>query len=153
MRASAKKTIFKLNKNMKNYLRDHAVKLPEDIKTWAKDLRSQMTDAETLLWKLLRNRRMAGMKFKRQHPIGRYIVDFYCDEKKLAIELDGSQHLEAVTYDAHRDAWLNAQGIQVLRFWNNQMLSETEAVMEVIYNALLADALIPNPSPACGRRE
>jgi len=124
-----------------------------------------MTDAEALLWKLLRNRRLAGAKFRRQHPIGRYILDFYCAERKLCIELDGGQHGEAVAYDQLRDQWLLGQGIQILRFWNNQMLTETEGVLEMIYQALLtvapagalttapAGALIPGPSPASGRRE
>lgn len=98
-----------------------------------------MTDAEALLWMLLRSRRMAGAKFWRQHPVGRYILDFYCVEEKLAVELDGGQHGEAVDYDEQRDNWLRAQGIRVLRFWNNQMLTETEAVMEVIYQAVVEE--------------
>ncbi len=113
-------------------------KLPDDIRTWAREMRGSMTDAEALLWKLLRNRRIAGAKFRRQHPIGRYILDFYCAEEKLAIELDGSQHAESVAYDQHRDSWLRARGIRVLRFRNNQMLTETEAVLETIYLSLLS---------------
>ena len=105
-----------------------------------------MTDAEALLWRLLRNRRIAGAKFRRQHPIGRYILDYYCVENKLGIELDGGQHGEAVEYDQHRDSWLRTQGILVLRFWNNQMLTETEAVMETIYQAIIANS----PPPAGG---
>jgi len=84
----------------------------------------------------LRHRGVAGAKFRRQHPVGRYILDFYCDEKKLAIELDGNQHADAVDYDEHRSRWLHTQRIRALRFWNNQMLVETEAAMEVIYCAL-----------------
>ncbi|MES2049547.1 MAG: endonuclease domain-containing protein [Pseudomonadota bacterium] len=114
----------------------HAAKLQEDLKTWAKEMRKKMPDAEVLLWKLLRNRSIAGAKFRRQHPVGRYILDFYCDEKKLAIELDGSQHVDQSEYDQQRDVYLNTLGIRVLRFWNNQMLQETEAVLEVIYLAL-----------------
>lgn len=138
----------------------HPARLPDDIRTWAREMRSGMTDAEALLWKLLRNRRLAGAKFRRQHPIGRYILDFYCAKRKLCIELDGSQHGEAVAYDQLRDQWLLGQGIQILRFWNNQMLMETEGVLERIYQALLivpatapAGALTPGPSPACGRGE
>ncbi len=113
-----------------------------------------MTDAEALMWKMLRSRRIADVKFRRQHPIGRYILDFYCHEKKLCIELDGSQHMEEEAYDEQRDAWLKEQGIKVLRFWNNQVLAETESVMEAIYNELvLATPLTPNPSPAYGRGE
>ena len=96
-----------------------------------------MTDAEALLWHLVRNRRLAGAKFRRQHAVGRYILDFYCHEMQLAIELDGGQHAEAREYDGIRDAWLKEQGITVLRVWNNQMLQETEAVTEMIYLALL----------------
>ncbi|MDO8311746.1 MAG: endonuclease domain-containing protein [Sideroxyarcus sp.] len=113
-----------------------SAKLPEDLKTWAREMRKQMPDAEVLLWKLLRNRSIAGAKFRRQHSVGRYIVDFYCDEQKLAIELDGSQHADQSEYDQKRDAYLNSLNIRVLRFWNNQMLQETEAVLEVIYQAL-----------------
>jgi len=115
----------------------HPAKLPEDIRAFARDLRSRMTDAEALLWMLLRNRRIAGAKFRRQHPEGRYILDFYCDEKKLGIELDGGQHGEVVEYDQQRDSWLQTQGIRMLRFWNNQMMTETEAVMEAIYKAVV----------------
>jgi very-short-patch-repair endonuclease len=123
---------------MENYTPTPPTKLPEDLRTWAREMRGRMTDAEALLWQLLRNRRIAGAKFRRQHPVGRYILDFYCDEKKLGIELDGGQHTEAVDYDARRDAWLSMQEIRVLRFWNNQVLTETEAVMEAIYSELLS---------------
>ncbi|MES2068780.1 MAG: endonuclease domain-containing protein [Pseudomonadota bacterium] len=121
---------------MESNLPHYPAKLPEDLRGWARELRAQMTDAETLLWQLLRNRRIANAKFRRQHPVGRYILDFYCDEKKLAIELDGGQHSERADYDRQRDAWLSAKGIQVLRFWNNQMLAETENVLEEIYRKL-----------------
>ncbi|NMM28975.1 MAG: endonuclease domain-containing protein [Glaciimonas sp.] len=143
----------------------HPARLPDDIRTWAREMRSGMTDAEALLWKLLRNRLLAGAKFRRQHPVGRYILDFYCDGRKLGIELDGGQHGEAVAYDQVRDQWLRGQGIHIMRFWNNQMLTETEGVLESIYQVLQAvasvnirntaptTALIPGPSPACGRRE
>ncbi len=142
---------------MENYFPHHPAKLPEDIRAWARKMRSRMTDAEALLWMFLRNRRIADAKFRRQHPMGRYILDFYCDEKKLCIELDGSQHMEAVEYDKNRGMWLKASGIHVLRFWNNEVLTETEGVLETIYQALVgnvpADSLIPNPSPAGGRGE
>lgn len=123
---------------MRDYFPEHPSQLPEDLKIWAREMRNQMPDAETLLWKLLRNRRVAGAKFRRQHAVGRYILDFYCAEKQLAIELDGGQHAEQNAYDSRRDAYLNEQGIRVLRFWNNQMLQETEAVLEVLYSALTA---------------
>ena len=126
--------------------------LPEDLKTWAKEMRKNMPVAEVLLWKLLRNRSIAGAKFRRQYPAGRYILDFYCDEKKLAIELDGSQHADQGEYDQQRDAYLHTLGIRVLRFWNNQMLQETEAVLEVIYLALTAieETKLRTPLPQAG---
>ncbi len=122
---------------MEDYIPHHPAKLPDDIRIWAREMRGRMTDAEALLWMLLRNRHIAGAKFRRQHPVGRYILDYYCVEKKLAIELDGGQHGEAADYDERRDNWLRSQGIRELRFWNNQMLAETEAVMEVIYQAVV----------------
>ena len=112
----------------------HPQKIPEDLKAYAREMRSNMPDAEQLLWYLLRNRRIAGAKFRRQHPIGRYILDFYCSEKQIAIELDGGQHSEQLEYDQRRDAYLKEQGIQILRFWNHQMLLETESVLEVIFS-------------------
>ena len=124
---------------MNEYCPNSPGKLPEDIKTWAREMRGCMPDAEALLWQLVRNRRLAGAKFRRQHPVGRYILDFYCHEKKLAVELDGGQHAEALEYDRQRDHWLKTQGIKVLRVWNNQMLQETEAVAELIYQALLEE--------------
>jgi very-short-patch-repair endonuclease len=136
----------------------HPAKLPEDIRAYAREMRSKMTDAEALLWMLLRNRRIAGAKFRRQHPVGRYILDFYCDDKKLGIELDGGQHGERVKYDKQRDDWLRAQRIQILRFWNNQMLAETEAVMEVIYKTVVSaetgqTRILPLPQAGEGRGE
>ena len=108
-------------------------KLPEELLQHAKSMRNQATDAENLMWRLLRNRALGGAKFRRQHLIGRYIVDFYCDESHLVIELDGSQHLEQQNYDEQRTAYLQKQGLGVLRFWNNQVLNETELVLQVIW--------------------
>ena len=133
--------------SMEGYTPHHPAKLPEDIRTWAREMRSRMTDAEALLWMLLRNRRIAGAKFRRQHPVGRYILDYYCVENKLGVELDGGQHGEALDYDQRRDDWLRTQGILVLRFWNNQMLTETEAVMEAIYQTIVATG---TPLPQVG---
>jgi very-short-patch-repair endonuclease len=118
-------------------------KIPPHLLKNARKLRQTATDAEQLLWQLLRNRQVNHAKFRRQHPMGQYILDFYCHPLKLAIELDGSQHNEPEQqqYDEQRTLWLNQQGIQVLRFWNNQVLLETEAVMDVIYGA------VTSPSP------
>ena len=83
--------------------------------------------------------------------MGRYILDFFCQDKKLCIELDGAQHIDAMTYDTQRDSWLVDRGIKVLRFWNNQVLAETESVVEVIYNELVLTApLTPTPLPPAG---
>lgn len=115
----------------------------------AKALRSDQTDAEQRLWYYLRAHRFMALKFKRQKPIGRYIVDFVCHECHLIVEVDGGQHADQTKYDSHRDDWLKRQGFKVLRFWNHEVLQQTEAVLEEIRLA----ALSPNPSPASGRGE
>lgn len=111
--------------------------IPRDLLEKARALRQNQTNAEQLLWYLLRNRQM-GAKFRRQHPIGKYVADFCCVEAKLIIELDGSQHgeEEGSRHDTVRDAYLNVQGYQVLRIWNNELLQKTESVLEAIYTAL-----------------
>ena len=116
----------------------------------AKVLRSNQTDAEQRLWYHLRAHRFMGLKFKRQKPMGRYIVDFVCLEHWLIIELDGGQHAEQVVYDQHRDAWLRSQGYTVLRFWNNDVMQQLEGVLEQIR---LTITLSPGPSPMRGRGE
>ena len=118
----------------------------------AKTLRTNQTTAEQRLWYHLRAHRFMGFKFKRQKPIGRYIVDFICMEHRLIIEIDGGQHAEQVTYDQRRDAWLRNQGYTVLRFWNNDVMQELEGVLEQIRSALV-NSLSPGPSPASGRGE
>jgi very-short-patch-repair endonuclease len=101
-------------------------------------LRRHSTDAETTLWLALRDRRLDGFKFVRQEAIGSYVVDFVCREKKLVIEVDGGQHADNPK-DRTRDATLTAQGYQVLRFWNSEVLSNREGVLSVIL-AKLHDA-------------
>ena len=115
-------------------------------------LRAAMTDGERRLWARLR-REQLGVKFRRQHPLGGYVRDFVCLERKLVIEVDGSQHLEQVAYDARRSAWLESRGFQVLRFWANEALSETGAVVERIIHTLgLVAPLAPTPTlPQRGR--
>lgn len=114
----------------------------------AKVLRRNQTDAEQKLWYHLRAHRFMGRKFKRQKPVGRYIVDFVCLEEKLIVELDGGQNVERVAYDHERDTWLRNEGYTVLRFWNHEVLGEMEGVLERIRLALS-----PSPSPASGRGE
>ncbi len=107
-------------------------------------LRREMTDAEQALWGILRGRQVAGLKFRRQHPFGDYILDFVCLENRLIIEVDGGQHAEQVEYDRVRTERLQAAGFIVLRFWNNEVLQELDAVNERIW--LTARELLP-PSP------
>ena len=102
----------------------------------ARELRINATDAERRLWSKLRLRQLEGARFRRQHPIGPYIVDFICLEQKLVIELDGGQHADAVEYDEARTAWLAASGYHVLRFWNNEVLRNIAGVLEAILEAL-----------------
>ncbi|MCH7713874.1 MAG: endonuclease domain-containing protein [Chloroflexi bacterium] len=102
----------------------------------ARTLRKNLTDAERALWKQMRMRQIGGYKFRRQQPIGKYIVDFVNFEKKVVVELDGGHHSQQVDYDTTRTAWLEAKGYRVMRFWNNQVLEEIEAVKEVILDFL-----------------
>jgi len=101
---------------------------------FAKSMRNEPTDAEHALWQIVRGKRLEGMRFRRQHPIGRYIVDFICLDERLIIEMDGSQHAQN-SYDATRDQQLQALGYQVLRFWNEEVLAELELVAEKILSA------------------
>ena len=116
------------------------------MKTLARKLRKESTDAERELWRHLRARRMAGFKFRRQMVIEPYIVDFACLEAKLIIEADGGQHVLQEEEDAARTAFLESQGYKVMRFWNNQILVETRAVLECIHNFLINSPL-PDPLP------
>ena len=97
-------------------------------------MRQSPTEPEKNLWSVLRDRRLQGLKFRRQVPVGPYIVDFLCISHKLVIEADGSQHADS-SYDATRDAWLKSQGYQVLRFWNMDVLKERTSVLDTIATA------------------
>ncbi|WP_446655027.1 endonuclease domain-containing protein [Blastomonas sp.] len=101
----------------------------------ARKLRNNMTDAEIKLWSGLRGRQQAGAKFRRQQPIGPFIVDFVCQEHRLIVEADGSQHCDS-NHDEQRDAFLCAQGYRVLRFWNCDIMDNVEAVTEEILRTL-----------------
>jgi very-short-patch-repair endonuclease len=102
----------------------------------AKNLRREPTPAEGKLWAYLRKNQLDGINFRRQHAIGKYIVDFCSLKKKLIIELDGSQHLEQEEYDADRTRFLEDQGYQVIRFWNDQVLNDMDGVVRAIEIAL-----------------
>jgi very-short-patch-repair endonuclease len=119
----------------------------------AQRLRRELTDAERKLWSALRNRQLDGAKFRRQQPIGRFIADFVCQERRLIIEADGGQHSGNLT-DDRRTAFLEGKGYRVLRFWNNDILSNLDGVARVIAAALStshpAQASPESPSPARG---
>lgn len=102
----------------------------------AGQLRDDPTTAEARLWAHLRLKRLAGIRFRRQDAIGRYVVDFCSPEAKLIIELDGSQHLQQTGQDALRTAYLHSQGYRVLRFWNSDVLKDIDAVVRLIQEAL-----------------
>ena len=100
----------------------------------ATELRSEQTPAERKLWAYLRGRKIKGVKFRRQHAIGNYIVDFCAVKEKLIIELDGSQHLDQSEYDEERTTYLETQGYNVIRFWNNQVMNNTsESILAIEY--------------------
>ncbi len=103
-------------------------------------MRKEQTDAEQLMWQLLRNRNFCGFKFRRQFPIAGYIIDFFCDEVNLAIELDGGGHAEdeQIAYDKAREKILNGSGIRIIRFWNHEFLNNTDTILEEIYRQLTA---------------
>ena len=122
----------------------------ERVRVRARSLRSTPTDAEALLWHHLRDRRMANQKFRRQRPIGPYFADFASLEAKLIVELDGGQHTEAVAYDENRTRFIEAQGYRVLRFWNQEVLTQIDAVRERILQALQEDSPHPSPLPQAG---
>jgi very-short-patch-repair endonuclease len=100
-------------------------------KSRARAMRAEPTEAEKALWRLLRDRRLASLKWRRQFPLGDFIVDFVCLEHRLIVECDGSQHGEN-PYDAARDAWLRSQDFKIARFWNNEVLHERASVVDTI---------------------
>jgi very-short-patch-repair endonuclease len=110
---------------------------------FARQLRTNMTDAERWLWGMLRCRQLQGFKFRRQAAIGKFVVDFVCFDSKLIIELDGGQHNDTAVknYDAARTDWLMSQGFRVIRFWNHDIFESEDSVAEVIWTAL------GNPEP------
>lgn len=103
----------------------------------ARNLRHEATEAEQRLWYRLRNRQVEQLKFRRQHPVGPFIADLLCDEATLIVEVDGGQHAERREEDKRRTDWLEARGYRLLRFWNNEVLVNTEAVLEEIRRVAL----------------
>jgi very-short-patch-repair endonuclease len=114
--------------------------------THAKQLRRSPTEAENRLWHFLRMHQLDGVHFRRQHALGPYIVDFCSPRYKIIIEIDGGQHLDQEAYDGKRTAFLEAKGYQVLRFWNNEVLQNIDAVYQVICNALAEKRKEPPPN-------
>jgi very-short-patch-repair endonuclease len=124
----------------------------------SRELRKKQTDAEKKLWTILRNRQLNGVKFRRQFPLGRYILDFYCPDHRLGIEADGGQHYERKgrDHDDLRTRELNKLGIEIIRFSDGEILTNSEGVFEVIQNAIARkkdNAPSPHPSPRRGEGE
>jgi len=124
------------------------IPLPPGLINRCREMRHNMTDVEMLLWRSLRNKQFFGVRFRRQHPVGPYILDFYCHEARLAIELDGGEHAapEQVLYDKERTRYLAEQEIHVLRFWNNEVIANKEGILERIRLSL-------TPTLSRGERE
>lgn len=115
-------------------------------------LRKRQADAEQKLWRYLRDRQLQGLKFRRQFPLPPYVLDFYCAERKLVLELDGGQHIESAQYDLERTAFLQARGFTILRFWNDDVILKTDAVLNRILLEIEKPPH-PGPLPAGGERE
>ena|SRR5215210_6747790 len=112
---------------------------PEEEREWVRRLRAEQTQAEATLWQLLRNRKLIGGKFRRQVPIGRYVADFYCHERKLIIELDGEVHSDPDqrVHDHNRDTFLLSLGLRILRISNEEALGDPQKVLDQIRKTLL----------------
>lgn len=109
-----------------------------EIEQAAKQLRKRSTPAEEMLWQALRNRQLNGLRFRRQHPVGRFILDFYCPSTKLVIELDGAGHTEQQEYDIARTQELEPHGYRVIRFDNQRVINDLDAVLDEIYQASIS---------------
>ncbi len=117
-------------------------------KEYRKALRNNMTTAEAMLWRVLKGRGAGGMKFRRQQGIGPFVLDFYCPEHRLGIEIDGSSHDYKYEYDEKRTEYLREQGIRILRFSNRQVFTSIQGVLNEIVNAVHQEVdPTPNPSP------
>lgn len=125
--------------------------MSNDMTSIAKILRKKSTDTENLLWRHLRAKQMEGLKFRRQEAIGKYIVDFACYEKRIVIEVDGGQHSMMENEDNTRDQWLKDEGFKVLRFWNNEVLTNIEGILEVIRGTCLDHPPLAPPIKGGGK--
>jgi very-short-patch-repair endonuclease len=127
---------------------------PNRLNPIARTLRKRSTNTEARLWRYLRDKRIDGFKFRRQHPIGRYVVDFVCLEKRLIVEADGGQHNESEkkAKDRERDEWLRNEGYKVLRFWDNEVFENLEGVLERIRETLLIPLTLPSPPEGRGNK-
>ncbi|HEX4079864.1 MAG TPA: DUF559 domain-containing protein [Rhizomicrobium sp.] len=124
------------------------------MRVHARTMRHVPTEAEKKFWWMVRDRRLGGHKFKRQHPIGSYIADFACLEAKLIVELDGGQHAKRQEHDTKRDAVFASQGFRVVRFWNGEFLKNQEAAADQLLQQLGGEKTpSPRPSPPEGERE
>jgi very-short-patch-repair endonuclease len=133
---------------------DH-VPVPPRLLRFAREMRHEPTDAEKKIWRRLRDRQFSGFKFRRQVPFGDFILDFFCVEAMLAIEIDGGQHKDApeAEYDQGRDQALGRMGVLVLRFWADEALRDTDAVLSRILETLTARISdVPSPPPSPGGR-
>ncbi|HJT98674.1 MAG TPA: endonuclease domain-containing protein [Rhodanobacteraceae bacterium] len=119
----------------------------------ARALRTNSTDAERRLWYYLRHRRLSGYRFRRQVPVGRCVVDFACIRARLIVELDGGEHRDSMLEDLERTRYLAHGGFRVIRFWNDEVLQRTEAVLESILEALIQACPHPSPLPQAGEGE
>ncbi len=125
--------------------RKKTIRASKVVRKGARELRGEQTEAEDVLWERLRRRRLKGLKFRRQHPIGRFVVDFCCPDLRLIVEVDGEVHREQVEYDTVRTQTLEAKGYQVIRFTNEQVLTGLDIVVaQILYCAHF-------PSPTGGR--
>ncbi len=120
--------------------------LTSEQRDFARELRGNATDAERVLWRRLLSDQL-GARFRRQHPLGPYVLDFACVAQRMVIEVDGGQH-NGSAHDAARDAWLSSKGWHVLRFWNNDVMNNIDGVLTVIVQALAEPP--PQPSPLQG---
>ena len=121
--------------------------IPKARRDLARQLRQDSTSFEQSFWRQVRGGRFAGFKFRRQQPLDPYIADFVCQQVRLVVELDGSQHAEAHEYDHNRDAWLHKEGYRVFRVWNNEWSTQPEAVLEKLWQMLHEGAEPSPPAP------